>query len=1163
MGLTVTLAIMNSKSGLLDLISARVLVADGAMGTMIQRFDLSIDDFKGLEGCNEILNETKPAVIEQIHLEYFEAGSDAVETNSFGCNLANLAEYEIEDQIFELSRLSSVIARKAADQIQGNKFVIGSMGPGTKLPSLGHTNFRTLFDAYALNSRGLLEGGADALLIETAQDLLQAKAAILAALSEVERFGFSVPVFASITVEQNGTMLLGSEVPAAIAGLVSLGIAGIGLNCATGPEEMSEHLRTMSETVSIPISCMPNAGLPILVDGAASYPLEADPFAEYMLRFINEFGVGIIGGCCGTTPEHIKELTRYKSIQLAKNSTKSEDSVSSLYQAVSIKQDSTYLNIGERANANGSRAFKTAMLEENFEECIEIAKNQVRSGAHVIDLCIDYVGRDGVKDMTEIASRLATSSTLPVMLDSTEPAVIKAGLERLGGRCFINSLNFEDGDKEGSRFYSMLQLAKEHGAAVVALTIDEDGQARTCEWKVRVAGRLIQRLRAEGFADTSILIDCLTFPIATGQEETRRDGLETLNAIKALKAKYPDVRTVLGLSNISFGLNPATRQALNSVFLSEAVTAGLDAAIVDSAKILPLNQISDENHRLLLDLIYDRRSWDDEGNLTHDPLAAVLNSFSNSTEIAGSASRLEDLANLPIEKVLNARIIEGLGKGLIEDLDLALEKYKSLEIVNDHLLPAMKEVGDLFGAGIMQLPFVLQSAETMKTAVHHLEKFMEKTDEQGKGKILLATVKGDVHDIGKNLVDIILTNNGYTVINIGIKQTIQQIIDAALEHNVDVIGMSGLLVKSTVIMRENLEELNLRKLSTRFPVILGGAALTRSYVEDDLASIYEGTVRYAKDAFEGLSLVESILSEKQTGISSLPALKQRIHKKIVETTAETDYQRSAIAVDNTVPIMPFFGTKVVKGIPLQEVASWLDERATFVGQWGLKPARDGSRSLEDLIEKEARPKLRYWLDEISTQGLNELAVVYGYFPAYSRNNSIVLLDQSRSEEIAEFEFPRQTYGERLCLSDYVKPQESLDEDFVAFHIVTMGNKISEYTNTLFEQNKYRNYLELHGLSVQLTEALAEMWHARIRQEMGISAGDSAVLSEILKQEYMGERFSFGYPACPDLSLQEPLVTLMKPERIGVVLSEEFQLHPEQSTSAIIFHHPSARYFNAR
>jgi len=1154
---------MTTDSTLSSLIKNRVVIADGAMGTMIQRYDLDLGDFKGLEGCNEILNESRPEVIKEIHSAYFDAGADVVETNSFGCNLANFAEYGIEHRIYDLSFSASKLAREAADEFGSSKFVFGSIGPGTKLPSLGHTDFHTLFEAYKLNVRGLLEGGADALLIETAQDLLQAKAALLAAFEEISKFGIEIPVIASITVEQNGTMLLGSEVPAAVASLVNLGITAIGMNCATGPEEMSEHLRTISQTTNIPISCMPNAGLPVLVDGAAHYPLEPVPFANHLERFVTDYGVGIIGGCCGTTPEHIKEISKFKSAIAAKNDSLVIDQVSSLFQAVAIRQDSTYLNVGERANANGSRAFKNALLSGNLTECVDIAKNQIRSGAHIIDLCVDYVGRDGVQDMKNIASLLATSSTLPIMLDSTEPSVIEAGLECLGGRCLINSLNFEDGDSEGSRFFNILQLAKKHGAAVVALTIDEEGQARTADWKIRVADRLINRLRQEGISDSSVLIDCLTFPIATGQEETRRDGLETLAAIKELKFKYPNVRTILGLSNISFGLNPAARQALNSVFLNEAVQAGLDAAIVDSAKILPLNRIAEDQVKVLLDLIYDRRVWDSENNLTYDPLSAVLNAFSDTAEVGSASSRLEELSKLPISQRLHSRIVEGLGKGLHTDLDLALSDYSSLEIVNDLLLPAMKEVGDLFGAGIMQLPFVLQSAETMKSAVGYLEQFMEKSSDQGKGKVLLATVKGDVHDIGKNLVDIILTNNGYTVINIGIKQTIQQIIDAAIENNVDIIGMSGLLVKSTVIMRENLEELNQRNLATRFPVILGGAALTRSYVEDDLAGIYNGTVRYAKDAFEGLALAEAIISQGRGEENVLPPLKKRIHKKTLTPTPEISYKRSDIPIDNKVPIPPFYGSKVIKGISLQEVAGWLDERATFVGQWGLKPARDGRVDLDELIETEGRPRLRYWLDEISLKGLNELAVVYGYFPAYSRGNTIVVLDSSKQQEIVEFEFPRQVIGEKLCLADFIKSQESGEDDFVAFHVVTMGNRISEYANELFSSNKYRDYLEIHGLSVQLTEALAEMWHARIRQELGISGRDGESLEQILKQTYQGERFSFGYPACPDLSLQLPLMKLLEPDRIGVNLSEEYQLHPEQSTSAIIFHHPAARYFNAR
>jgi len=1154
---------MTNYKSLYEFLEDNVLLADGAMGTMLQGSELTLEDFLGHEGCNEVLNITRPDVIERIHLEYFEAGSDAVETNSFGCNFANLSEYGLDDKIFDFSLKSSQIARKAADQMQTNRYVLGSMGPGTKLPSLGHTDFRTLKDAYYQNALGLIEGGADSLLIETAQDLLQAKAAIIGAQEAVEKLGNSIPIIASFTVEQNGTLLLGSEVPAALASLANLGVSGIGMNCATGPEEMSEHLRTISSLVTIPIVCMPNAGLPVLKDGGAFYPLEPQPFAQYMNRFVKDFGISIIGGCCGTTPEHIKNLHNLRLDKSFPKNVSEDYSVSSLYQAVPIKQQSTYLNVGERANANGSKAFRSALLQENYDECVEIAVSQVRSGAHVIDLCVDYVGRDGVHDVSELASRLATSSTLPIMLDSTEPAVIEAGLEKLGGRCLVNSLNFEDGEEDGSRFSRILNLVKVHGAAVVALVIDEEGQARTVDRKLSIANRLIVRLRKEGIVDESILVDMLTFPIATGQEETRKDGLATLSAIKELKTRFPNIRTILGLSNISFGLNAAARQALNSVFLHEAVGCGLDAAIVDSAKIIPLNQISNENVIHLQNLIYDRREYDKQGNLTYDPLTSILEIYSGIDATLSASSLLETIQSLSIEENLKSRIIQGVAKDLEGDLSSALNSYSALEIVNDLLLPAMKEVGDLFGAGVMQLPFVLQSAEVMKSSVSYLERFMDKTNESGKGKVLLATVKGDVHDIGKNLVDIILTNNGYQVVNIGIKQTIQQIIDAASEHEVDVIGMSGLLVKSTVIMRENLEELNQRGLSERYPVILGGAALTRIYVEDDLANIYQGTVRYAKDAFEGLSLVQKMIDMKKTGVNDLPTVRKRIHKRTKLESVPESTTRSKITDNNPVPEAPFFGSRVVKGIALNEVSNWLDERATFVGQWGLKPARTGDISLDDLFETEGKPRLRYWLEQIQVHNLNELAVVYGYFPAFTEGNTIYILDENRKSVMAQFQFPRQSIGEKLCLADFVKPKNHTDKDFVAFHIVTMGNAISSFTNQLFEANKFRDYLELHGLSVQLTEALAEMWHARIRKEIGISDKDGSKLSDILKQDYQGERFSFGYPACPDLSLQSQLMNLLDPERIGVSLSEEFQLHPEQSTSAIIFHHPEARYFNAR
>ena len=846
-----------------------------------------------------------------------------------------------------------------------------------------------------------------------------------------------------------------------------------------------------------------------------------------------------------------------------------ERGASSLYQFVPFRQDKTYLSIGERTNANGSRAFRDALLAEDWQTCIEIARDQIRDGAHMLDLSVDYVGRDGVKDMQELASRLATSSTLPIVLDSTEPAVIKAGLEHLGGRSVINSVNFEDGDGPQSRFARIMPLVQEHGAAVVALTIDEEGQARTAEWKMKVATRLIEELTQKWNMNIGdILIDCLTFPIATGQEETRKDGIETLNAIRQLKEKYPEVQTTLGVSNVSFGLNPAARIVLNSVFLSEAVKAGLDSAIVHPSKITPIARIEEKALKVALDLVYDRREYDETGECTYDPLTVFLDLFDGVETASTKISRAAELAALPLEERLERRIVDGEKVGLEADLLEAMKKgIKPLVIINDHLLSGMKIFGELFGKGEMQLPFVLQSAEVMKIAVAILEPHMEKTDDEGRGKILLATVKGDVHDIGKNLVDIILSNNGYTTVNIGIKQTINQIIDAAAENNVDVVGMSGLLVKSTVIMKENLEELNTRGLSDRWPVILGGAALTRSFVEVDLANVFPGTVRYAKDAFEGLKLMDSMMGMKR-GVpgAELPALRERKTVRtrgvINEGDLIVDTERSDVAANNSLPSPPFYGSKVVKGIALADYLGMLDERALFMGQWGLKGARG---EYEKMVETEGRPRLRSLLNEVQSQGWLNAAVVYGYFPCYSEGNDLVVLHHEgpdKGKERVRFSFPRQRRDRRLCLSDFYRSKESGEIDTVAFHIVTMGQSVSEATSKLFAANNYREYLELHGLSVQLTEALAEHWHARIRQELSFGSEDSPDITEILDQGYRGSRYSFGYPACPDLEQQVQLCQLLEPERIGVELSEEFQLHPEQSTSAIIVHHPEAKYFNA-
>ncbi|MET7570588.1 methionine synthase [Streptomyces sp. NPDC005492] len=1155
-------------SALREALATRVVVADGAMGTMLQAQDPTLDDFQQLEGCNEILNITRPDIVRSVHEEYFGAGVDCVETNTFGANHSAMAEYDIADRVYELSEAGARIARETADEVGARdgrqRWVLGSIGPGTKLPTLGHIGYATLRDGFQANAEGLLAGGADALIVETTQDLLQTKSSILGARRAMEATGVDVPLLVSMAFETTGTMLLGSEIGAALTALEPLGIDMIGLNCSTGPAEMSEHLRYLARHSRTPLLCMPNAGLPILTKDGAHFPLDPEGLADAQEHFVRDYGLNLVGGCCGTTPEHLRQLVeRVREATPTERHPQPEPGAASLYQTVPFRQDTAYMAIGERTNANGSKKFREAMLEGRWDDCVEMARDQIREGAHMLDLCVDYVGRDGVADMEELAGRFATASTLPIVLDSTEVAVIRAGLEKLGGRAVINSVNYEDGDGPDSRFAKVTRLAQEHGAALIALTIDEEGQARTPEHKVAIAERLIEDLTTNwGIHESDILIDTLTFTICTGQEESRGDGLATIEAIRRLKSSHPDVQTTLGLSNISFGLNPAARVLLNSVFLDECVKAGLDSAIVHASKILPIARFSEEEVTTALDLIYDRRR---EG---YDPLQKLMALFEGATTKSRTAGRAEELAALPLDERLKRRIIDGEKNGLEADLAEALETRAALDIVNETLLDGMKVVGELFGSGQMQLPFVLQSAEVMKTAVAYLEPHMEKSDAEGKGTIVLATVRGDVHDIGKNLVDIILSNNGYNVVNLGIKQPVSAILEAAQEHRADVIGMSGLLVKSTVIMKENLEELNQRKLAADYPVILGGAALTRAYVEQDLHEIYEGEVRYARDAFEGLRLMDALIGVKR-GVpgAKLPELKQRRVRASapaeVEERPEEGHVRSDVAIDNPVPTPPFSGTRVIKGIQLKEYASWLDEGALFKGQWGLKQARTGDGpTYEELVETEGRPRLRGLLDKLQTDNLLEAAVVYGYFPCVSKDDDLIVLDDEGNER-TRFTFPRQRRGRRLCLADFFRPEESGETDVVGFQIVTVGNRIGEETAKLFESNSYRDYLELHGLSVQLAEALAEYWHARVRSELGFAGEDPADVEDMFALKYRGARFSLGYGACPDLEDRAKIADLLEPERIGVHLSEEFQLHPEQSTDAIVIHHPEAKYFNAR
>jgi 5-methyltetrahydrofolate--homocysteine methyltransferase len=1186
---------------ILETLSQRVIVGDGAMGTQLQEADLTLDDFRGLEGCNEILNETRPDVLETIHRHYFEAGADAVETNTFGCNMSNLGDYDIADRVRDLSQRGTAIARRVADELttpDHKRYVLGSMGPGTKLPTLGHTEYHVIRDAYAQAALGMVEAGADAILVETCQDLLQLKAAVLGSRRAMEQAGRHIPVFTHVTVETTGTMLLGSEIGAALTAIEPLGVDMIGLNCATGPAEMSEHLRYLSRHARIPVSVMPNAGLPVLGAKGAEYPLQPDELAEALDGFISQFGLSLVGGCCGTTPEHIRKVAAAVApyndgtAQRGQRHVTYEPGVSSLYTAVPFAQDASVLVIGERTNANGSKAFREAMIAEDYQKCLDIAKDQTRDGAHLLDLCVDYVGRDGAADMRALASRLATASTLPIMLDSTETPVLQAGLEHLGGRCTINSVNYEDGDGPESRFAKTMELVAEHGAAVVALTIDEEGQARTAEKKVEIAERLINDITGNwGVDESSILIDTLTFTIATGQEESRKDGIETIEAIRLLKQRHPDVQTTLGLSNISFGLNPAARQVVNSVFLHECQEAGLDSAIVHASKILPMNRIPEEQRMVALDLVYDRRREEDE----YDPLQELMRLFEGVSAASSKESRAAELAKLPLFERLAQRIVDGERNGLEADLDEAMTQKPPLAIINENLLAGMKTVGELFGSGQMQLPFVLQSAEVMKTAVAYLEPHMEKSDDDsGKGRIVLATVKGDVHDIGKNLVDIILSNNGYEVVNIGIKQPIANILEVAEDKSADVVGMSGLLVKSTVVMKENLQEMNTRGVAEKFPVLLGGAALTRSYVENDLTEIYQGEVHYARDAFEGLKLMDTIMSAKRgeaPDVDSPEAVAAREKeaerkarhersKRIAEQRKAAEEpvvvpERSDVAADIEVPAPPFWGSRIVKGLALADYTGLLDERALFLGQWGLRGVRGGEGpSYEELVETEGRPRLRYWLDRLSTDGvLAHAAVVYGYFPVVSEGDDVVLLTEPKpdAEQRFRFTFPRQQRDRFLCIADFIRSREIADKagqvDVLPFQLVTMGQPIADFANELFAADSYRDYLEVHGIGVQLTEALAEYWHRRIREEL-LFSGDRAMATEdpqavedYFKLGYRGARYSFGYGACPDLEDRVKTMALLEPERIGVALSEEMQLHPEQSTDAFILHHPEAKYFN--
>ena len=1152
-------------SAYLTALSERVLVFDGATGTNLQLMDLGPDDFGGehLAGCNEVLVATKPDAIDRLHRSFLEVGCDVVETDTFGSFSIVLAEYGLEHRATELSRTATDIARRAADAYSTPgkpRFVAGSIGPGTKFPTLGQIPYADLRASYVDQARAILEGGADLFIIETMFDLLGAKAAINACRLAMAEVGRRIPLQVQVTIELTGRMLPGTEIGAALTALEAMQIDVIGLNCATGPQEMGEPLRYLAEHAQIPISCLPNAGLPSVVNGAMHYDLTPEQLADYHYRFVTELGINAVGGCCGTTPAHLAAvIERLGGATPARRSPVPEPGLASIYTAVPYAQDSSFLVVGERTNANGSKKFREAMLDGDWDTTVAMAKEQVREGSHVIDVCVDYTGADGVADMGEVISRLATQSSVPIMVDTTEGPVAATALAWLGGKAILNSVNLEEGAAPGTRLDTFLTLAREFGAAVVATCIDEEGQARTAEWKLRSAKAIYDlATQTYGLPASDIMVDALALPLSTGMEESRRDGIETIEGIRRIKAELPGATTVLGLSNVSFGLNPAARQVLNSVFLHECVEAGLDAAIVHASKIMPLAKIDPEARETCLDLIYDRRTAD------YDPLQKLLQLFEGKT--TAKADNAMD-ANLPIEERLKRRIIDGNRVGLDDDLEAAITAgYAPLSIVNDLLLEGMKVVGDLFASGEMQLPFVLSSAETMKQAVAYLEPKMEKADQGGKGTIVLATVKGDVHDIGKNLVDIIFTNNGYEVINLGIKIGIAEMIQAVEEHDADALGMSGLLVKSTLIMRENLEELNARGLS-QIPVLLGGAALTRTYVERDLRETYQGRVFYGRDAFEGLRTMDRLQELKRTGEDD-PLFGRELSTKNVnrrfrgeaEAPEGLPERAPSVALDNALFAPPFLGSRVAKGIGIDEIASFLNETALFRNQWGFRP-EDGED--DPAFKTRVRATLREQLAIAKEDDLLIPQVAYGHFPANADGQDLIIwTDDDRTTERTRFHFPRQSVDPYLCISDFFRPVGSLEKDYASFMVVTMGSRVSERAAELFAENRYQEYLFLHGLGVEMAEALAEYWHHRIRQELGFADEDGPTLTGLFRQQYRGGRYSWGYPACPNLNDNATVVELLEAGRIGVEVSEGFQLHPEQTTDAIICHHPQAKYFVA-
>ena len=1159
-----------TRPHLLDALRDQVLLCDGGTGSRVQSMDLETErDYWGQENCTDVLNLSRPDLVREIARGYFEAGADMVETNTFGASPITLGEFGLSDRAREINRVAAELAREVADEFADgrHRWVLGGVGPGTKLPSLGNVDYDTLEAGLAEQCRGLVDGGVDAFLIETCQDTLQIKAAVNGAKIARAEAGRDTPIFVQVTVETTGTLLVGPDIATAATVVHALDVPLIGLNCATGPQEMAEHVRWLAANWPGLLSVQPNAGLPELVDGRTRYPLGAAEMASWVERFVAEDGLNLIGGCCGTDVPHIQALDAmlrrrggFRPAPVRRTSVW-VPSVASLYSQTALRQENSFFSIGERCNANGSKKWRELQEAGDWDGCVSVGREQAAEGSSSLDVCTAFVGRDEKREMDEVIRRFTNSVNVPLVIDSTETPVIESALKLHGGKPIINSINFEDGEAAA---IDRLKLAKKFGAAVIALTIDETGMAKTPEDKLRVAERLVEFACDKfGLPQSDLLIDPLTFTVATGNEDDRKLAEWTLDGIRMIREKFPDIQIILGLSNVSFGLNPAARAVLNSVFLDHAVRAGMTGAIVHVSKIRPLHLIPAEEVQVAEDLIFDRRR---EG---YDPLQRLLEIFAD-RKLAEATKRAKSET---VEGRLRDRIVDGDRKGLESELDDALQRHEPLAIINDILLGGMKVVGELFGAGKMQLPFVLQSAETMKAAVAYLEPMMTRIAGQEKGTIVLATVKGDVHDIGKNLVDIILTNNGYRVVNLGIKVKLADMVEAAKANHAHAIGMSGLLVKSTVIMRENLEEMSRQGLE--IPVLLGGAALTRNYVEDDCVAAYaSGRVAYARDAFDGLHLMDKVtgngfddylsaLQAKRSGKAkntkrSIGTADERAWRPI--DLASVQARRRRLTQDVAVAEPPFWGPRVIEAPP-KAIVPFLNERSLYQFQWGF---RKQGKSLDDFLgwaKQELRPIMKRMLALCEAESILKPRAIYGYWKAAGQGNDLIVFEQDGTTEVARFHLPRQPREDGDCIADFFRDVDEAERDVIGLQVVTVGQAASDTARVWFEDNRYQDYLYLHGLSVEMAEAMAEYVHKRIRAELGFAGEDDRDMEKMLSQGYRGSRYSFGYPACPRIEDQDMLLRLLDAERVGVSLSDEHQLHPEQSTSAIVVVNPAAKYFS--